>query len=65
MASDRVTSCFSAQASSASIAGISNLAGMVPPYLMPGGHPIDFLCTDFSCLAMTFRIREKQAGGKL
>ncbi len=64
MASERVTPCFPAQVSSAFMVSISNRAGIVPPYLMPGGRPIDFLCTDFSCLARTFRIQEKQAEGK-
>src|ERR1700733_15733330 len=65
MASDLDTLCFLAHSLRASIVGISKRAGMVPPYLMPGGRPIDFLYTDFSCLAMTFRIHEKQAEGKL
>jgi hypothetical protein len=64
MASDLETSCFSAQASSAFMARISNRAGIVPPYFVPGGRPMDFLCTDLSCLAMTFRIQEKQAEEK-
>ena len=65
MASDLDTLCLTAHASSISIVEIAKRAGMAPPYLIPDGLPMDFLYTVFSCLAMTFRIHEGQAEGKL
>jgi hypothetical protein len=65
MASERLTSCEVAQASSLATVAGSNRAGIVSPYFMPVGRPLDFLCTVFVCFAIIIRVHEKQAEGKL
>jgi hypothetical protein len=56
MASERLTSCEVAQASSLATVAGSNRAGIVSPYFMPVGRPLDFLCTVFVCFAIIIRV---------
>jgi hypothetical protein len=61
MASERETSCATAQASRAATVPSSKRAGIVSPNLTPAGRPLDFLCTVFDCLVMIIRVHEKRS----
>jgi hypothetical protein len=50
----------SAHLSIAAIISLVSLTGIVSPYTRPGGRPLDFLCTLFSCFAMIFRSSKQE-----